>query len=396
MTKTSAKPATKTGSEDDYSLNKKKPDTAIAAPDLPYRPRDPQTYRPAIGLIACGGITQTHLKAYRAAGYNVVALCDLVEERARKRQAEFFPDADVYTDYRHLLARDDIEVVDIATHPPERVALIEAALRARKHVLSQKPFVLDLDAGTRLVDLADAQNVRLAVNQNGRWAPHFSYIRQAVKTGLLGDLMSIHTGVHWDHTWTVGTVFENIHDLVFYDFGIHWFDFVSHLLGGRTIHRVCAARSRAIGQVARPPMLAQAIVEFDGGQASLVFDAHVPWGKQDHTYVAGNKGTVTSVGTGLSDQVVTLHTENGHASPTLSGSWFPDGFHGTMGELLCAIEEKREPVNNARENLNSLALCFAAIASAKDGTPKTPGEVRQLPAGSAPMTTLAPQGLARK
>ena len=52
--------------------------------------------------------------------------------------------------------------------------MIETALAAGKHVLSQKPFVLDLDDGTRLADLADESGVVLAVNQNGRWAPHLS------------------------------------------------------------------------------------------------------------------------------------------------------------------------------------------------------------------------------
>ena len=83
---------------------------------------------------------------------------------------------------------------------------------------------------------------------------------------------------------------------------------------------------------------------------------------------------------------MTLYTAEGIATPTLEGGWFPDGFHGSMGELLCAIEEGREPLNNARENLHSLAFCFAAIASATEGVPKIPGEVRRLPAGSAPGT----------
>ena len=382
--------------EDDYSLSRKGPDRQIPAPALAYQPRDPKTYRPAIGLIACGGITETHLKAYTRAGYRVVALCDLIEERAKKRQAQFYPDADVYTDYRDLLARDDIEVVDIATHPPERVPLIEAALRAGKHVLSQKPFVLDLDGGERLVALAEAQGVRLAVNQNGRWAPHFSYIRNAVHAGLIGDLMSVHAAVRWDHTWTVGTPFEDIHDLVLYDFAIHWFDFAATLLGDRTVTSVYATRSRAAGQTARPPMLAESVFTFDGGHGSLAFDAHVRYGQQDHTYVAGTEGTLTSVGPDLSKQTVTLYTAGGQARPELEGNWFPDGFHGTMGELLCAIEEDREPGNSARTNLRSLALCFAAIASATDGAPKVPGAVRRLPEGSVPATTAAPRAEARR
>ncbi len=52
-------------------------------------------------------------------------------------------------------SRRDIEVVDIATHPDVRAPIIKAALDAGKHVLSQKPFALDLASGERLVKLAE-------------------------------------------------------------------------------------------------------------------------------------------------------------------------------------------------------------------------------------------------
>jgi hypothetical protein len=54
-----------------------------------------------------------------------------------------------------------------------------------------------------------------------------------------------------------------------------------------------------------------------------------------------------------------------------------------MGELLCAIEENREPSNSARENLRSLAICFAAVKAADTGKAQTPGKVRRLPRQSA-------------
>ena len=101
----------------------------IAAPSLPYRPRDPKRYRPGIGLIGCGGITKWHLTAYKSAGYRVLAMCDIAIERARERRDEFYPDAIATDNIDEVLARDDIEVVDITTHPPERPPIVEAALR---------------------------------------------------------------------------------------------------------------------------------------------------------------------------------------------------------------------------------------------------------------------------
>ena len=60
---------------------------------MPYQPQIPKNYQPNIGLIACGGITKWHCAAYQKAGFHVVALCDLIEERAVRRQEEFFPEA---------------------------------------------------------------------------------------------------------------------------------------------------------------------------------------------------------------------------------------------------------------------------------------------------------------
>ncbi len=353
--------------------------TRIEAPELPYRPRDPKNYRPHIGLIACGGITKEHLAAYRAAGYRVVALCDVDLPRARKRKTEFYPDAKVYRDYHDLLKRDDVEVVDLAAHPSLRAAMIEDSLAAGKHVLSQKPFVLDLDFGRRMVDLADRKGVKMAVNQNGRWAPHFSYIHQAIRAGLLGEVMAVHASVHWDHGWVGGTEFEKIEHLILYDFAIHWFDLVGCFLDDRPARRVYASAARSPVQQVQPPLLAQALIEYDSAQASLVFDAHTRFGARDCTYVTGSQGTIVSSGPDLKRQTVTLYTSDGHATPALDGCWFPDGFHGTMGELLSAIEEDREPLNSARGNLASLALCFAAVASAQRNEPVEPGTVCRLP-----------------
>jgi predicted dehydrogenase len=350
----------------------------VEAPDLPYRPRDPVRYRAGIGLIACGGITKDHLTAYRKAGYQVTAMCDQALDRAKRRKKEFYPKAKVCRDYRELLKRSDVDVVDIAAHPQQRSKIIEDALLADKHVLSQKPFVLDLDFGQRMVELADRRDLKLAVNQNGRWAPHFSYIQQAIRAGLIGQVTAAHFSIHWDHNFVKGSPFEDLRHLILYDFGIHWFDILTCFLGSAAPRRVYASLARSPAQQVRPDLLAQALVEYDDAQASLVFDADTRFGQQDSTAVIGSRGTIHSTGPNSKNQTLTLYTSEGWASPELEGCWFPDGFHGTMGELLLAIEEDREPLNSGRNNLQSLALCFAAAASAERHEPVVPGSVRTI------------------
>ena len=375
--------AKKKTDEFDYALEGKSKGGRIDAPDLPYRPRDPRHYKPNIALIGCGGITATHLAAYKKARYHVVAVCDLDERRARERQQEYFPRAEVYTDYADVLARDDVEVIDAATHPEHRYPIIADAIEAGKHVLSQKPFVVDLAAGRKLVSAAKRKGVKLAVNQNGRWAPHFSYIRQALARGLIGEVVSAHLSVHWDHNGVKGTPFDKIRHLILYDFAIHWFDILSCIMAGRDPKSIYATVAATASQTARPPLLAQTMVEYDKAQASLAFDADIKSGPEDRTYIGGSEGALLSIGPNLGKQSVTLYTPKGWARPRLRGDWFVEGFHGTMAELLCAIEEDREPSNSAENNLKSLELCFAAIAAAERGKPVKPGTVKKLPENAA-------------
>ena len=348
----------------------------MEAPQLPYQPRNPKRYNPPIGLIGCGGISQSHLRAYLAAGFNVVALCDCNLERATARQKEFFPAARVYEDYRDLLKRDDIEVVDIAAHPAQRATLVPATLEARKHVLSQKPFVVDLDFGARLCDLADQKRVKLAVNQNGRWSPHVAWTRLAIERGLVGDVLGTHLACHWDHDWIAGTAFDNVHHIILYDYAIHWFDMVHCFMPGKQPTRITASIRNARGQRAVPPLLGQAIIDYEDAQATLVFDGFTRFGGSDTLYISGTAGAIDCRGPDLNKHEIKLYTSSGYCTPDLKGEWFVEGFWGTMAELLCAVEENRVPYNNARDNLNSLAMCFAAVASADSGISVKPGTVR--------------------
>ncbi len=368
--------------EKEYGVGELRASKPIPAPDFPYRPQKTKSYQPNIAVIGCGGISEHHLKAYTNGGYNVVALCDVAEERAQKRREQFYPNANVYDDYRKILERDDIDVVDITPHPKERAPILEEAIDAGKHILSQKPFVIDIEYGKHLIQKAKEKNIKLAVNQNGRWAPHFSYARQAVNAGLIGDVYTAHMAIHWDHNWIADTPFNDVHHIVLYDFAIHWFDLVNCFIKYPP-RRVYASLTASSTQKAKPPLLGQALIEFDGAQATLSFDADTKFGHQDRTFITGTKGTIISVGPDLMDQQVTLYTEKGHATPKLEGKWFPDGLHGAMAELLCAIEDDRTPVNNPEENLKSLALCFAAVHSAETHEAVDVGMITRLPGSSS-------------
>jgi predicted dehydrogenase len=353
---------------DDYALVARAA-VEVEAPDLSYRPPMPRDRGLPIALVGAGGISGAHLDAYARYALNVVAICSRDLGRARARRDAHFPNARVTDDFDSVLRDPDVSVLDLTAHPDVRLDLMRRALNADKHVLSQKPFVENLDDGRELVELAERRGLKLAVNQNGRWAPHLAYLREAVRAGLIGEVTGIHVEIRWNHGWIAGTSFEAMDDLILWDFGIHWFDFLASVIGDRA-RFVHATAARAAEQTARPPLLAQALIGFDGGQATLVFDGATRYGARDSTSVIGANGVAFSQGPDLGHQAVELNTEAGVARPLLTGSWFNDGFAGAMGELLSAIEDKREPLNSARGNLLSLKLCQAALRSVRTGVPE--------------------------
>ncbi|MBT8037872.1 MAG: Gfo/Idh/MocA family oxidoreductase [Verrucomicrobiae bacterium] len=363
-----------------YGLSSDKKSHTIEPPRIHYLPQIPKDLSVPIALIGTGGISEYHLQAYQELGLNVVALCDRNLDAAISRRDQYYPDAAVYTDYRELFDKHEIKVADITTHPSVRTEIIEAALIRGIHVLSQKPFVTDLADGHHLRALAKKHHAMLAVNQNGRWAPHFSYMRNAIASGLIGDVVSVDFSLQWDQTWIAGIpAFESMHHMVLFDFAIHWFDILGTFMQGNDPTMVYAVARKSPIQTYQPPALASVSIAYPHAVASMSLNAHTQLGEEDTTTIVGTQGTLRSRGPGLNDQPeMELYLPEGQTQVSLQGSWFTHGFQGTMCELLCAIEENREPSNHAESSMKALELCFAAVKSAESGQAVSPGDVTRL------------------
>jgi predicted dehydrogenase len=345
---------------------------------VPYQPQVPKDKSVGIGVIGCGGITRgQHIPAYKAQGFRIVAVADISEENAKKA-AEIAGGVPYFTDHRKLLERKDVQVVDAATHPSPRMGIIRDALNAGKDVLSQKPFVLDLKDGRELVALAKKKKKLLAVNQNGRWAPPWKVAQEWIRTGAIGDVMTVRHHCHWNHNWVAGRSFDKLKHVILYDYSIHWFDITCCWLAGHLPKTILGANIKAPNQKALHPLLAHAAADYGDMLASWVFDASCVTSQPGEFRVEGTKGTLV----GNEVDSIELRTSDGVFKPQLQGKWFPDGFKGTMGELLCAREEGRQPSNSAEDNLRSLQLCFAACQSADRGNPVTVASIEKLPKGN--------------
>jgi predicted dehydrogenase len=143
-----------------------------------------------VGLIGANW-GAVHIAAWRRVpGVNVAAICTSSQASA-VAAADRYHIPKSYCDVDAMLSDPTLDIIDITPRPSIRAPLVEAALRARKHVLQPLPFALDLEQGRRLVELAQAAGVVALVESLHRHSPAFKRARELVEQGELGDIHSI-------------------------------------------------------------------------------------------------------------------------------------------------------------------------------------------------------------
>jgi predicted dehydrogenase len=344
---------------------------AEAERSLEYRPTFPPGYRPGIGLVGCGDIARSwHLPAYAKYGVHVAGVYDPAPEATDGIRKRFPFVQRVYGSLDELLADDQVEIVDIATRPDIRPELIRRASAAGKHVLAQKPLALDVHAAREVIDEAERSGVKVAVNQNGRWAPPWRIATLLIEQGAIGDVQAV-THLHDRYLPPlVGTHFDELEHFVIYDFSVHWIDISRCWLDGKTVETVRARDYRTPHQPAeaRSPWGAWVEIQYEDGASALVRSIGNAQTSRPSCpfWVHGTEGTIRG-SVLLGSDFVELERDGIASRFALEGAWYPDGFAGALGELVSAIDEDREPSNSARHNLLSLQITLAACRSAEEG-----------------------------
>jgi len=148
-----------------------------------------------VGLIGAGDISHNHLAAWqKVERAEVVAVCDRDEARARARAAAFAIPR-VYADAREMFAHEKLDAADIATWRETHAELALLAAGHGVHVLCQKPLAPTLDEAAALA-AAVAGRIRLMVNENRRFAPHFRAIRRWMDDGRVGPVRQCVVTMH--------------------------------------------------------------------------------------------------------------------------------------------------------------------------------------------------------
>lgn len=143
-----------------------------------------------IGIIGCGGIANgKHMPALsKLSNVELVAFCDIIEERAQKAAAEYgAPGAQVFTDYKELL-KLDLDVVHVLTPNKQHSFITVDALEAGKNVMCEKPMAINSVEAKKMLDAAKRTGKKLTIGYQNRFRPECLYLKEMCKNNELGDI----------------------------------------------------------------------------------------------------------------------------------------------------------------------------------------------------------------
>lgn len=189
-----------------------------------------------LAAIGTGGIFRSaHLPAWLAhPEVEIVAVCDVDRAKAQKI-ADDNGIKDVYEDYRDVLARDDVDMVDICTPNLYHSEISVAALQAGKHVFCEKPDAVNPEEAIKMANAAEASGKVLMVMRNNRFRPVSQFLRKYVNNGHMGEVYTgrcgwiRRRGIPGKGGWFTTKELSGGGPLI--DLGVHMIDLAIYIMG---------------------------------------------------------------------------------------------------------------------------------------------------------------------
>lgn len=147
----------------------------------------------ALGLLGLGGATVNMLPAFeRSPRFRIAAAADIDPDILARFRADY-PEARTYDSIEALAADPDIDLIYIGTPNDIHSEHALVALRAGKHVLTEKPMAVTLKDADEMIEAAERNGVLLGVNVKHSFEPRIAKLRELAEGGELGRLRMIHS-----------------------------------------------------------------------------------------------------------------------------------------------------------------------------------------------------------
>jgi len=337
--------------------------------------------KPRIVIIGAGFITRVgHLPGYKAAGANVVAICDLVEAPARALAAQYgIPK--VYSDWREMIETEKPDIVSVCLPNRYHREPTLFALAAGAHVLCEKPIATSVEEAREMFAAAKKAGRQLMAAQNWRWDANSRAIRRIVDTGDLGDVYYGEAtalrrlGIP---TWGVFHQSEHSHGGALLDVGVHMLDLAVWLMGNPEPARVSAQTQRKFGT--RPEIakllrsawdpkkfdvedFAVALVHFTNGATLLL---RTSWA----THIDAETFSVRLVGTEAGATTIPPMVYRNHAGIPADEHLQvapANSYEREIAHWLRVVAGKEQQIVTPEETINVQRIIEAAYRSAAEG-----------------------------
>lgn len=338
-----------------------------------------------VAIIGCGRIALNHVKAVRANGLELAALCDVVPGKAEgllERADWEGPAPKICTDHRSMLAESpDIELVAIATESGEHAKIALDCIDAGRNVIVEKPIALSMADADEIVRRADERGVKASACHQNRFNVAVRHARRAVEEGRFGRMS--HGSVHvrwnrgrayydqapWRGTWAQdgGCLMNQC---------IHGIDLLRWMMGGEVVS-VYAQTRRRFHDYLEAEDVGVAVLSFaDGSVATVEGTANVfPKNLEETLYLFGESGTVKIGGTSTNNIDVWDFADGRDGDEAIAGLEEPtsnvygNGHAALYADMVEAIRDDRAPYVDAKAGRDALEVVLAIYKSQRTGLP---------------------------
>jgi len=333
------------------------------------------------GVVGCGVIGPLHAASAAKGPYTrLVACCDIIPERAENLANKY--GAKAYTSLDRMLADPEVEAVSICTPSGMHPEMAIRALRAGKHVLSEKPMAIHLEDADAMIAASEETGNKLAVIFQRRAMPLFRTIKKAMDEGVLGKLVlgdaylkyyrspEYYRSAGWRGTWQWdgGGALMNQ--------GIHGIDMLQWLMG--PVETVFAHTAPLVREI-EVEDTAVAVLKFRSGAFGVIEGTTSVYPGMDHRIeLHGEVGTIRIDGERVVEWKVQgpdgkpVSREVGEMAGGGSGASDPraisaDGHWIEVQDLALAIRDGRQPLLPGTEGRHALEIILGIYESSRTG-----------------------------
>lgn len=152
-----------------------------------------------VAIVGTGNISHAHVQAYLQfpERCKIVALVDIIPEKAQAMKEKYGLEADVYDDHQKILPRTDIDLVDVCTPPYVHASISINSLRSGKNVVCEKPMAASLEECDAMLRARDESGKVLSIIAQNRFRQPIADLKALLDSGLAGPVRAAQVDSFW-------------------------------------------------------------------------------------------------------------------------------------------------------------------------------------------------------